>query len=63
LYAYRKETLFNISNLPVSLLETIESLEQLKWLYNGFSIYVSETTIETPNIDTIEDIENVLRSL
>jgi 3-deoxy-manno-octulosonate cytidylyltransferase (CMP-KDO synthetase) len=63
LYAYRKETLFYISNLPVSFLETIESLEQLRWLYNGFSIYVSETTIETPNIDTIEDVEIVLRSL
>jgi 3-deoxy-manno-octulosonate cytidylyltransferase (CMP-KDO synthetase) len=63
LYAYSRETLLYIANLPVSLLETIESLEQLRWLYNGFSIYVSETTIETPNIDTIEDVENVLRSL
>jgi CMP-2-keto-3-deoxyoctulosonic acid synthetase len=63
LYAYRRKTLFLLSNLPVSLLETIEALEQLRWLYNGFSIYVSETTIETPNIDTIEDVEIVLRSL
>ena len=63
LYAYRRETLLYIANLPVSLLEKIESLEQLRWLYNGFSIYVSETTIETPNIDTIEDVEIVLRSL
>jgi 3-deoxy-manno-octulosonate cytidylyltransferase (CMP-KDO synthetase) len=63
LYAYRKETLFYISNLPVSLIETTESLEQLRWMYNGFSIHVSETTIETPNIDTIEDVEIVLRSL
>jgi 3-deoxy-manno-octulosonate cytidylyltransferase (CMP-KDO synthetase) len=63
LYVYRRDTLFLIAKLPVSLLETIESLEQLRWLYNGFSIYVSETTIETPNIDTIEDIENVLRNL
>ena len=63
LYAYRRQTLLYIANLPVSLLETIESLEQLRWLYNGFSIYISETTIETPNIDTIEDVEIVLRSL
>ena len=63
LYAYRRETLFLIAKLPACLLEIIESLEQLRWLYNGFSIYVSETTIETPNIDTIEDVENVLRSL
>ena len=63
LYAYRRETLLLIANLPVSLLEKIESLEQLRWLYNGFSIHVSETTIETPNIDTNEDVEIVLRSL
>ena len=63
LYAYRRDTLFLIAKLPVSLLEKIESLEQLRWLYNGFSIHVSETTIETPNIDTIEDVEIVLRSL
>ena len=63
LYAYRRETLFLIAKLPACLLEIIESLEQLRWLYNGFSIHVSETTIETPNIDTIEDVEIVLRSL
>ena len=63
LYAYRRETLFYIAKLPVSLLEKTESLEQLRWLYNGFSIYVSETDIETPNIDTIEDVEIVLRSI
>ena len=63
LYAYRRETLFLLANLPACHLEIIESLEQLRWLYNGFSIYVSETTVETPNIDTIEDVEIVLRSL
>lgn len=63
LYAYRRETLFFIAKLPVSILEKIESLEQLRWLYNGFSIHVSETDIETPNIDTMEDVEIVLRSL
>jgi 3-deoxy-manno-octulosonate cytidylyltransferase (CMP-KDO synthetase) len=63
LYAYRRETLFLLAKLPACHLEIIESLEQLRWLYNGFSIHVSETTIETPNIDTIEDVEIVLRSL
>jgi 3-deoxy-manno-octulosonate cytidylyltransferase (CMP-KDO synthetase) len=63
LYAYRRETLFDIANLPVSLLEKTESLEQLRWLYNGFSIHVAETDIETPNIDTMEDVEIVLRSI
>ena len=63
LYAYRRETLFLLANLSACHLEIIESLEQLRWMYNGFSIHVSETTIETPNIDTIEDVEIVLRSL
>ena len=63
LYAYQKTTLIELSNLPVSTLETIESLEQLRWLYSGFKIHVAETDIETPNIDSIEDVENVLRNL
>ena len=63
LYAYQKNTLIELSNLPVSTLETIESLEQLRWLYSGFKIHVAETDIETPNIDSIEDVENVLRNL
>ena len=63
LYAYQKNTLIELSNLPLSTLETIESLEQLRWLYNGFKIHVAETDIETPNIDSIEDVENVLRNL
>ena len=63
LYAYQKNTLIELSNLPVSTLETIESLEQLRWLYSGFKIHVAETDIETPNIDSIEEVENVLRNL
>ena len=63
LYAYQKNTLIELSNLPLSTLETIESLEQLRWLYSGFKIHVAETDIETPNIDSIEDVENVLRNL
>jgi 3-deoxy-manno-octulosonate cytidylyltransferase (CMP-KDO synthetase) len=44
-------------------LEKIESLEQLRWLYNGYSIKVIETTIETPNIDTPDDVAAVLAQL
>ncbi len=63
LYAYRNETLINLSNLALAPLEIIESLEQLRWLYNGFKIQVVETDIETPNIDSIEDVEIVLKRI
>jgi 3-deoxy-manno-octulosonate cytidylyltransferase (CMP-KDO synthetase) len=60
LYAYRSEVLLQLSALEETKLEQIESLEQLRWLYNGYSIQVVETEIETPNIDTPEDVDNVL---
>jgi len=63
LYAYRSNTLLEISKLPATELEKIESLEQLRWLYNGYSIKVVETEIETPNIDVPEDVEKVLLQL
>lgn len=63
LYAYRSEVLLELSNLEETQLEKIESLEQLRWLYNGYSIQVVETEIETPNIDTPEDVEKVLSLL
>lgn len=63
LYAYRSETLKEIASLPATALEKMESLEQLRWLYNGYAIKVVETEIETPNIDVPEDVEKVLAQL
>ncbi|MEY4289018.1 MAG: 3-deoxy-manno-octulosonate cytidylyltransferase [Bacteroidota bacterium] len=63
LYAYRSKTLLEISQLPPTELEKMESLEQLRWLYYGYQIKVVETTIETPNIDVPEDVEKVLHFL
>jgi 3-deoxy-manno-octulosonate cytidylyltransferase (CMP-KDO synthetase) len=60
LYAYRSEVLLQLSQLEETLLEKIESLEQLRWLYNGYAIQVVETEIETPNIDTPEDVAKVV---
>lgn len=60
LYAYRSEILLQLSELGETKLEQIESLEQLRWLYNGYAIRVVETEIETPNIDTPEDVDKVL---
>lgn len=63
LYAYRSSVLESISKLEPTQLEQVESLEQLRWLYYGYSIHVVETTIETPNIDVPEDVEKVLEFL
>lgn len=63
LYAYRAGVLEEISKLQPTVLEQIESLEQLRWLYNGYAIRVVETDIETPNIDTPEDVAKVLELL
>lgn len=63
LYAYRSDTLLAISQLAPTQLEKIESLEQLRWLYHGYGIRVIETAIETPNIDTPEDVATVLKQL
>lgn len=60
LYAYRASVLAELSQLTPCLLEQAESLEQLRWLYNGFPIKLIRTTIETPNIDVPEDVQKVL---
>jgi 3-deoxy-manno-octulosonate cytidylyltransferase (CMP-KDO synthetase) len=63
LYAYRANTLDQLCQLTPTSLEKMESLEQLRWMYHGFAIKVVQTDIETPNIDTPEDVENVLTFL
>lgn len=60
LYAFRRSCLQELVKLEATKLEQTESLEQLRWLYYGYSIRVIETTIETPNIDVPEDVEKVL---
>lgn len=57
LYAYRSEVLKEITSLPQSSLELAESLEQLRWLENGYTIKVGLTEVETIGIDTPEDLE------
>ncbi|MFM7726313.1 MAG: 3-deoxy-manno-octulosonate cytidylyltransferase, partial [Flavobacteriales bacterium] len=59
LYAYKPKTLEDICALAPSSLEIAESLEQLRWLENGFSIDVALTEIETPAIDTPEDLKGI----
>ena len=56
LYAYRAAVLKEITALPQSSLELAESLEQLRWLENGYTIKVGITTVETIGIDTPQDL-------
>ena len=60
MYAYRKDILEKITKLPVSSLEKTESLEQLRWVENGFKIKCVVTKYESHCIDTPEDITKVL---
>ena len=63
LYAYRAAVLQKLTKLEPTALEKIESLEQLRWLYHGYTIQLVETTIETPNIDVPEDVKKVIEFL
>jgi 3-deoxy-manno-octulosonate cytidylyltransferase (CMP-KDO synthetase) len=63
MYAYRTDVLKQLTALPVSSLEKVESLEQLRWLENGFRINVAETKTETIGIDTPEDLQKALAYL
>lgn len=63
LYAYRAETLQELTVLEPTALERIESLEQLRWLYYGYAIQIVKTEIETPNIDVPGDVEKVINLL
>lgn len=63
LYAYRAETLKEITRLPQSSLELAESLEQLRWLENGYRIKAGITHEETVGIDTPEDLERAVKLL
>ena len=57
IYAYRREVLAAVTRLPQSPLEKAESLEQLRWLENGYRIRVGLTDVETVGIDTPEDLQ------
>ena len=56
-YAYRREVLAEVTRLPQGQLEKAESLEQLRWLENGYRIRVGLTDVETVGIDTPADLE------
>lgn len=63
MYAYKANVLGEITKLPQSSLEIAESLEQLRWLQNGYKIKVGLTNQETIGIDTPQDLERALSFL
>lgn len=63
IYGYTKDFLFTFKNLPVSRLEAIEKLEQLRVLEEGFRIKLIETKYDTVGVDTPEDLKKVVEYL
>ena len=60
MYAYKASVLAEITKLPQSSLELAESLEQLRWLQNGYKIKVGLTDKETIGIDTPADLQKAI---
>ena len=60
IYAYRADVLAQITRLPQSPLEIKERLEQLRWLENGYRIFVGVTDTPTIGIDTPEDLKKAI---
>jgi 3-deoxy-manno-octulosonate cytidylyltransferase (CMP-KDO synthetase) len=63
IYGYRTDILRTITQLPPSSLEIAESLEQLRWIENGFKIKTAITDLETLAIDTPDDLQRILQKL
>jgi 3-deoxy-manno-octulosonate cytidylyltransferase (CMP-KDO synthetase) len=58
-YAFRAPVLQEVAALKPGLLETAESLEQLRWLENGYRIRMAETHFQSPAVDVPEDLAHV----
>ena len=63
IYGYRSDILHEITRLPQGMLEKAESLEQLRWLENGYRIKVGLVSSETIGIDTPEDLARLLKKM
>ena len=63
MYAYRYDILLELTKLSIGLLESAESLEQLRWLENGYRIRTAQTQFESIGIDTPEDLEQAKKFL
>ena len=63
IYGFKSTILKKVVQLPPSFLEQSEQLEQLRWLENGFDIYVDETEFESIGVDVPEDVVLIERRL
>jgi len=63
LYAFRRDALLEFPTLPPGELESVEQLEQLRWLENGFRIGVVETDYDAVSVDVPSDVERVEKLL
>lgn len=63
IYAYRTDVLEALTNLAPSYLERCESLEQLRWLENEYTIHVAVSPYHSMGIDTPEDLEKAIEWL
>ena len=61
LYGYQSAVLPKLTQLPQGKAEKSESLEQLRWLENGYPIQTAVTEVETIAIDTPSDLDRLPR--
>ncbi|WP_313512607.1 3-deoxy-manno-octulosonate cytidylyltransferase [Sphingobacterium sp.] len=61
IYGFKVETLKELARLPISKLETTESLEQLRWLDNGYRIQTAVSTHINDAIDSPKDLQDILK--
>lgn len=59
IYGFRKDVLDSLVKLPLSSLEKAESLEQLRWLENGYRIQTALTEYNSLSVDVPEDLEKL----
>lgn len=63
IYAFLAPVLQEVTQLPLSTLEQAESLEQLRWLENGYSIYATYTPFDSLGVDVPEDVAKIIAKL
>jgi 3-deoxy-manno-octulosonate cytidylyltransferase (CMP-KDO synthetase) len=63
MYAFKPEILKALVKLPESPLESYEKLEQLRWLENGYEIFLNTTEFESKSVDTEADYNYILRNI
>jgi 3-deoxy-manno-octulosonate cytidylyltransferase (CMP-KDO synthetase) len=62
IYGYKAKTLAQITQLPPSYLEKNEELEQLRWLENGYSIFVDITDADSFSVDRPDDLQKLINN-